>query len=243
MPITPDGFIHPDGLDYYFTPAPFRYCQNCGVSYRARRGESDFGRLATLASGGRSTATTILSLSIVRMLKKDGSLQEHARKLLSFTDNRQDASLQAGHFNDFVEVSLLRSALYKAVLKAGGEGVSHDELALRVFRALDLPLELYAREPGVQFAQKVDTEKAMRNVIGYRLYRDLKRGWRITSPNLEQCGLLRIRYVSIDELCRSDEHWQGSHRLLVMASPESRQKSPLHCSTISDVNSRSMSII
>ena len=224
MPITPDGFIHPDGLDYYFTPAPFRYCQNCGVSYRARRGESDFGRLATLASGGRSTATTILSLSIVRMLKKDGSLQEHARKLLSFTDNRQDASLQAGHFNDFVEVSLLRSALYKAVLKAGGEGVSHDELALRVFRALDLPLELYAREPGVQFAQKVDTEKAMRNVIGYRLYRDLKRGWRITSPNLEQCGLLRIQYVSIDELCRSDEHWQGSHRLLVMASPESRQK-------------------
>ena len=36
-----------------------------------------------------------------------------ARKLLSFTDNRQDASLQAGHFNDFVEVGLLRSALYR----------------------------------------------------------------------------------------------------------------------------------
>ena len=33
-------------------------------------------------------------------------------KLLSFTDNRQDASLQAGHFNDFVHVSLLRSALH-----------------------------------------------------------------------------------------------------------------------------------
>ena len=38
--------------------------------------------------------------------------QPEARKLLSFTDNRQDASLQAGHFNDFVEVGLLRSALY-----------------------------------------------------------------------------------------------------------------------------------
>ena len=32
-------------------------------------------------------------------------------KLLSFTDNRQDASLQTGHFNDFVHVSLLRCAL------------------------------------------------------------------------------------------------------------------------------------
>ena len=35
------------------------------------------------------------------------SLPEEARKLLSFTDNRQDAALQAGHFNDFVQVNLL----------------------------------------------------------------------------------------------------------------------------------------
>ena len=36
-------------------------------------------------------------------------------KFLAFTDNRQDASLQAGHFNDFVLVGLVRSALYRAV--------------------------------------------------------------------------------------------------------------------------------
>ncbi|MGD0039049.1 MAG: DEAD/DEAH box helicase [Isosphaeraceae bacterium] len=223
MTVGPDGFIDPAGLDFFFTSAPFRFCQNCAVSYRARRGDSDFGRLATLSSGGRSTATTILSLSIVRMLKKDASLKEHAKKLLSFTDNRQDASLQAGHFNDFVEVSLLRSALYKAAQAAGPEGISYDELALRIFKALDLPLELYAREPGVQFAQKADTEKAMRNVIGYRIYRDLKRGWRVTSPNLEQCGLLKIKYVSLGELCRADEFWQGCHASLVSASPQTRE--------------------
>jgi hypothetical protein len=157
------------------------------------------------------------------MLKRDASLQEHAKKLLSFTDNRQDASLQAGHFNDFVEVSLLRSALYKAARAAGSEGISYDELALRIFKALDLPLELYAREPGVQFAQKADTDKAMRNVIGYRIYRDLKRGWRVTSPNLEQCGLLKIKYVSLGDLCRADEFWQGCHASLVSASPQTRE--------------------
>ena len=223
VPISPDGYIDASGLDFFFTPAPFRFCQNCGVSYRSRKGDSDFGRLATLSSGGRSTATTILSLSIVRMLKQDATLQEFAKKLLSFTDNRQDASLQAGHFNDFVEVSLLRSALYKAAVAARPEGITHDELALRVFKALDFPLELYAREPGVQFAQKIDTDKAMRNVIGYRIYRDLKRGWRVTSPNLEQCGLLKIRYVSLDELCRADEYWQGCHAALVQASPQTRE--------------------
>ena len=45
---------------------------------------------------------------------RDDQLEPEARKLLSFTDNRQDASLQAGHFNDFVEVGLIRSALYRA---------------------------------------------------------------------------------------------------------------------------------
>jgi hypothetical protein len=42
---------------------------------------------------------------LIRRLRKDGDLREEARKLLSFTDNRQDASLQAGHFNDFVEIT------------------------------------------------------------------------------------------------------------------------------------------
>ena len=40
-------------------------------------------------------------------------------KILGFTDNRQDAALQAGHFNDVLFVSLLRGALLRAVLDAG----------------------------------------------------------------------------------------------------------------------------
>lgn len=102
-------------------------------------------------------ATTILSISTVRLLREEPELDGIAKKLLSFTDNRQDASLQAGHFNDFVEVAVLRSALHAAVAAAGSEGIGHDELTQHVFRALDLPLDLYAREPGVQFAQKAET--------------------------------------------------------------------------------------
>jgi hypothetical protein len=44
----------------------------------------------------------------VRQLRRDDALEPEARKLLTFSD-KQDASLQAGHFNDFVEVGLLRS--------------------------------------------------------------------------------------------------------------------------------------
>lgn len=209
--IDPSGAVSPSGVRYEFTTTPFRFCLNCGVSYRVRKGSNDFGQLSTLASGGRSTATTILSISSVRFLQKEESILDIAKKLLSFTDNRQDASLQAGHFNDFVEVSLLRSSLYKAIETAGTEGIYHDELTQKVFKALNLPIELFAREPGVQFAQRQDTERAFRNVLGYRIYRDQRRGWRITSPNLEQCGLLRIEYPSLDDLAKEESFWNGTH--------------------------------
>ena len=217
-----DGYIGAEGLESHFISTPFRFCLHCGVSYGARQ-QSDFGKLTSLGSQGRSTATTILSLTALLRLKQS-NLSEQAKKLLSFTDNRQDASLQAGHFNDFIEVGLLRAALYKAVHTSGAEGLRYDEVAQKVFAALNLPLELYANDPTVRFQALTDTQRALRNVLGYRLYLDLRRGWRITFPNLEQCGLLEITYLSLEEVCQAEDIWQESHPALVMAKPATRAK-------------------
>jgi hypothetical protein len=115
-----------DGYSCVYFSTPFRFCLHCGVSYSYRQ-TTDFTKLTSLGSGGRSTATTILSLSAIKNLREEVTLKKEARKLLSFTDNRQDASLQAGHFNDFVEIGLLRSAIYRAALKDASEGLQHDE--------------------------------------------------------------------------------------------------------------------
>ena len=207
----------------WWLSAPFRFCLRCQVAYDARQ-SSDFGKLSTLGSEGRSTATTVMTLTSVRTLRGNRDLDVEARKLLSFTDNRQDASLQAGHFNDFVEIALLRSALWRAALAVSPEGLRHDTLTLRVFEALDLPLRLYAADPGVKYAAREETDRALREALGYYLYRDLRRGWRITSPNLEQCGLLDIDYLSIGDFCRDESEWRGRHAVLAKASAQDREK-------------------
>ncbi|MFN0083820.1 MAG: DEAD/DEAH box helicase [Blastocatellia bacterium] len=217
-----DGAENPDGVIVSYLEAPFRFCLHCGVAYGMRQ-RDDFAKLSSLGSEGRSTATTITSLSAIRRLRRS-SLPERARKLLSFTDNRQDASLQAGHFNDFIETTLLRSALYRAVARAGEAGVGYDELTGKVFDALALARRLYAKNPDEKFQNIKDTDRALREVIGYRLYRDLERGWRITMPNLEQCGLLRIEYQSLDELCAAEEMWESCHPTLTSARPETRRR-------------------
>jgi hypothetical protein len=237
------GAVVPEGQLVHYVSAPFRFCLRCGVSYKVRSDSPDFARLGTLGSEGRSTATTILSLSAVRTLRAQVDLPAEARKLLSFTDNRQDASLQAGHFNDFVEVGLLRSALYRAARNAGSSGLADTDLPQRVFEALGFHRResygQYMRDPNVRFLPESQAKEAMRAVLSYRVYHDLRRGWRITSPNLEQCGLLEIRYASLEELCAAEDIWGRCHPTLATAPPATRA---LLCRVLLDHMRRELAI-
>jgi ATP-dependent helicase YprA (DUF1998 family) len=239
--VTPDGTAMEHGdaecMTAWFSPAPFRFCPSCKVTYSsAMRG--DFGKLAGLSTEGRSTATTVFSLSIVRELRKLDELDDAAKKLLSFTDNRQDASLQAGHFNDFIQIGLLRGALYAAVQRAAETGLTHESIAREVVAALGLDVHEYSSSPDARFLTREKIDKALRDVIGYRIYRDLRRGWRVTSPNLEQCGLLRVRYDALEEVCAADDVWQ-SHPILAAAKPAERLRV---CQTVLDTMRRELAI-
>ncbi|MFJ8042140.1 DEAD/DEAH box helicase [Kitasatospora sp. NPDC096147] len=222
--VTPDGRAVDAGQGLYaaFIPTPFMFCLHCGVSYESARGK-DFGKLMTLDQEGRSSASSVISSSIVRSLKAvpKGELGKDARKLLTFVDNRQDASLQAGHFNDFVQVTQLRGALYQA-MSAEPDGLHHEEVAQKVVDRLGLAPADYSLHPEELSSQRARTARALREVVAYRLYLDLERGWRITMPNLEQTGLLGIAYADLDELTAAEQYWAGAAGPLRTAAPEKR---------------------
>ena len=126
-------------------------------------------------------------------------------------DNRQDAALQSGHVNDFVQVSLLRGALHHATTAAGPGGLRSDEVAAQVITGLALGFEEFAQDADPAPALRRATEQALRDVITYRLFTDLQRGWRVTMPNLEQTGLLRVDYEDLDWLAAQDTKWSATH--------------------------------
>lgn len=225
-----DGTVGDVGLSGWFLPGNLRFCLHCGVSYHTHSKES--ARLSGLSSEGRSSATTVLTLSALRyMLLEAGDLPEHARKLLGFTDNRQDASLQAGHFNDFVQVLLLRGALLAATNQTADAGgrLSDRNITQAVFEMLGFHRDdaeirrEYMSNPEAMGPARRRAEDAMRDVLGYRLYFDLRRGWRFTNPNLEQLGLLHIDYEGLIEASKEAELWNGSHPLLANATPDVRK--------------------
>lgn len=207
-------------------PGAFRFCLACGVSYEATR-SSEIGKLVTLDKEGRSSAMSILASSVLRSLRDidEPDFPDEARKLLTFVDNRQDASLQAGHFNDFALVVQLRSAIYRAVLAAASSGdeLSATDLAQPVTKTLALPVEEYAANPK-SIPLRDRAQRALRNVIEYRALRDLQYGWRVTLPNLEQAGLLRVDYAGLDMLAAADEEWRNADPYLGLAEPEVRKE-------------------
>ncbi|WP_055627826.1 DEAD/DEAH box helicase [Streptomyces hirsutus] len=218
-----------EGLRAAFVPAPFLFCLNpeCKVSYEQVRGR-DFAKLASLDSEGRSSAMTVISASIVRSLRSQPPGEEmprEAQKLLTFVDNRQDASLQAGHFNDFVQVTHLRGALVKALSAAGPAGLRYDTLAQRVTDALALPVESYAGRTEVRFShQRENVTSALRAVVELLLYQDLQGSWRVTMPGLEQTGLLVFDYPALGEIAAAEDLWESGHAALADAAPEQREQ-------------------
>ncbi|MBW8483938.1 protein kinase domain-containing protein [Actinomadura parmotrematis] len=208
-----------------FIPAPFRFCLHCAISYEQSRGR-DFAKLATLGQEGRSSATSLVSASIVRSLRAvpAEALDPEARKLLTFVDNRQDAALQAGHFNDFVQITQLRGALYRAALAAGEDGLEHEKLAERVTEALGLQPVDYTGEADLAPRLARNAARTLRDVVAFRLYLDLEQGWRITMPNLEQTGLLTVQYADLDWLASQDDRWSAAHPALRGAAPRRREE-------------------
>ncbi len=216
------------GLDGWFHSGKFKFCPHCGIHYDTAKREST--KLSLLSAEGRSSATTVLVLkALYYMLDEAEGLSDFAKKLLGFTDNRQDASLQAGHFNDFLQILLIRSAQLSGIDHAEEGYLTNKTLSQAVFDALQFGSSdpairsEYLSDPDKKGNARRNAESAMRDVLGYRLYFDLRRGWRVNNPNLEQLGLLRVEYSDLDELAADLEEWQEAHELIRQATPDARK--------------------
>jgi len=192
-------------IEGWYIEAPILFDLTSGVFYD--RKTSEYTKLNTLGIEGRSTATTILATSTIKALADENQSREE-QKLLSFTDNRQDASLQAGHLNDFYKVGLLRSAIYHALYNAKENTLEHSQIAESVFLSLGLAQEEFAQHPSPLPAQADDNNRIFQKILMYRVLNDLKKGWRVTLPNLEQCGLVRIDYKHLKATAEAESFWK-----------------------------------
>ena len=228
--VRPDGTAHSGMRQAWFLPGKYRFCPSCrDVNISSAR---DMNKLASLSAESRSSATTILLSTVLRWMNSpESTIQKHSRKLLAFTDNRQDAALQAGHFNDFVFVTMLRGAIINALRQAPGGVLEEANIGQEVQRSLQFlaASEFSSRadewlvNTGVKGERRNDAEAILRQNLQHLFWVDQRRGWRYTNPNLEQLGLLIARYKYLDDIA-SDEGEFVASPILSNASPEERKR-------------------
>jgi ATP-dependent helicase YprA (DUF1998 family) len=210
--VAPDGRAG-SGVTGWWIRGRFKFCPSCGIAYDVAG--KDGLRLVGLSGEGRSSATTVIAMTALQSLFRADDLGISEQKVLSFADNRQDAALQAGHFNDFVNVVTLRSALLRHLREKGPlEGDSMIGAAL--FDALGFAVDdlaarsEYLLQPNSIAGALRNAQALMRDLLAYRAVGDLRRGWRFNNPNLEQLGWMRVEYADLDEIARTPYVWAES---------------------------------
>ena len=224
--VAPTGKVG-TGTRAWFIPGKYRFCLRCGDTQGGAT--RDRNRLASLSAEGRSSATTVLVSSVLRWMHgPDAGIPPYTRKLLGFTDNRQDAALQSGHFNDFLFVSLVRAGFLGALDAAGAEGLTSEALgsaqqkSLGFDRASPSVRAEWLQEPGLKGFNLTEAEATLRQVLAYRVWFDQRRGWRFTNPNLEQLRLVQVEYRGLDTLVTDEDLFASAPRLLQFATPAVR---------------------
>lgn len=214
--VGPDGRHGSGGNSFWFIPGKFAFCLCCHDE--PTQGMRERTKLAGLSGEGRSSATTLLVASALEWMNKpESGVPETKRKLLGFTDNRQDAALQSGHFNDFLFVSLLRGAILRAVTAAGEDGLAEDEFGLQVVKALGFTAankearRYWLLDANAGAVIREDAQRSLAKVLAHRVWTDLRRGWRYTNPSLSVLKLIDVRFLGLDEVAEDSERFMALH--------------------------------
>lgn len=195
-------------------PVPFLFCPSCGITYDRRSRE--FNKLFSFGSVGRSTATDVVVSETLRALPKE------ERKLIAFSDNRQDTALQAAHLNNLQRRLHFRRGLVAALQTAGcvisedgsqadaeAPALELDDLGQHVFHALQAHgvLPAYSRAQGKYSASKGDDGRYQR-YLRFGVLQELESTRRRSHLNLEDTGLLVVRYNGLEAFAADEAVWR-----------------------------------
>ena len=110
---------------------PFQFCPSCELFYTKQPAE--YSKLFSFNSTGRSSATDVLAVDLLSRIEKE------QRKVIIFSDNRQDTALQAEHMNEFQRRMNFRRVFYQVLneIHQSNERVDDTVIGKKIFDFMD----------------------------------------------------------------------------------------------------------
>lgn len=166
-----------------FIPSPLPICLSCGTEHGGNT--SEYGKMFLLNSVGRATGTDVITSSSIN------ASPQNEKKLIAFSDNRQDTAFQAGHLNHWYSQIYFRRILNKVLQD------NNDEIFVK-----DLPKKLFPflvdQDKFVPRIKRLVRQHLEEYLEAY-LFVEIRGTKKFTSVNLEDVGLLSVEYDSLEE--------------------------------------------
>ncbi|MDD2340370.1 MAG: DEAD/DEAH box helicase [Methanosarcina sp.] len=184
-------------------PYPFTFCPSdgCGVFYD-KRTRKEFNKLFSFGTVGRSTATDVLVSNMLNTLPKD------EKKVIAFSDNRQDTALQAAHMNNIQKRIHFRRGVYHA-LEEASEPVDLLDMGELIFDTFKKhkAMPVYAKTKEKSMGRSGKEDSLYREYLQLNSILELGSPRQKTQPNLEDVGLLKVTYRLINDIAANHEYW------------------------------------
>jgi len=198
-----------DKVTATIVPAPFMFCpsKDCGVYYD-QRVKKEFNKLFSFSTVGRSTATDVLVSSTLN------NLPDEEKKIIAFSDNRQDTALQSAHINNIQKRMHFRRAMFHA-LRNQSEPVPVTELGDIIYDTLEENDALPKFAEPDRYGRRARSDvKAYKDYLLYNALLELGSGRQKNQPNLEDMGLLKVSYAAMDQIATDYDLWEDKPELM-----------------------------
>ncbi|UYP44196.1 ATP-dependent RNA helicase SrmB [Candidatus Lokiarchaeum ossiferum] len=186
----------PKVLEVWQIAYPIQLCPSCNIFYTKRKGE--YGKLFSFNSTGRSSSTDVLTAKLLRNLSRD------QKKLIVFTDNRQDTSLQAEHLNEFQRRLNFRQIMLGVLQKihTHGDRITDLEIGNYIFAYLSETGKLpeYSIEEADEFSSAPPPIIEYKSFLTYLAVSDIMQSNYFLDLNLDKLGILKIEYDMLHKL-------------------------------------------
>lgn len=198
---------HAHAIPVSLVSEPFLICPSCGIVYDRRVRE--FNKLFTFGTVGRSTATDVLLTTVMSRLPAD------QRKIIAFSDNRQDTALQSAHLNNLQKRIMFRRALYHALrerdlTESEGAFTTLADIGLQLYETQEAAgvLPEFRRDRRIYGTDR-QAEARYQRYLQFATLLELEATQKRLHQNLEDVGLLVVGYDGLDKFAADDEVWAG----------------------------------
>ncbi|QEE14482.1 DEAD/DEAH box helicase [Promethearchaeum syntrophicum] len=204
----------PDKFSVWIIPESFEFCPKCAVIHSSNT--SRFRKFYSFDIVGRSTATDILVSNALTVLEKK------QKKILIFSDNRQETAFQAGHLRDFQRRVSFQHVMTHTlkILSSNNEflepGYTGKDIFANMKKIYDSNPDIDFKLPYVEGKRESRAERHFKEFLEFLALSELKSSSYILHTGVERFGLLKIVYTGLEKLISNTSLWSSVPSLLTL---------------------------